>query len=145
MSRQTVSTKFKALQDKDGLNLISKTVDNRGNYTLTLLPGDVASLIPYQTLKLLVDALNERCISTFVYLLTRYIANSEESFLFTLNDIKKHIGITTTTRSNDETITNILFVLQKLELIEYELTTQQNENGVKTIYRLKSLTNVIKC
>lgn len=145
MSRQTVSTKFKALQDKDGLNLISKTVDNRGNYTLTLLPGDVASLIPYQTLKLLVDALNERCISTFVYLLTRYIANSEESFLFTLNDIKKHIGITTTTRSNDETITNILFVLQKLELIEYELTTQQNENGVKTIYCLKSLTNVIKC
>ncbi len=145
MSRQTVSTKFKALQDKDGLNLISKTVDNRGNYTLTLLPGDVASLIPYQTLKLLVDALNERCISTFVYLLTRYIANSEESFLFTLNDIKKHIGITITTRSNDETITNILFVLQKLELIEYELTTQQNENGVKTIYRLKSLTNVIKC
>ena len=41
----------------------------------------------------------------------RYIANSEESFIFTLTDIKRHIGICLNTRSNDEVITNILFVL----------------------------------
>lgn len=142
MSRQTVATKFKALKS---LNLISNEPDSNNNYILNLLPGEVASLIPYQTLKLLVDALNENSISTFVYLLTRYIANGEQSFLFTLNDIKKQIGICDTTRSNDETITNILFVLSKLGLIDYQLTTQQNENGVKTIYCLNSLTNVIKC
>ena len=78
----------------------------------------------------------------------RYIANNEEIFQFKLSDVKKHIGICSTTRSNDEIITNILFVLQKIGLIKYRLTTLQQENvdykDVKTIYQLDYLTNYIE-
>ena len=94
------------------------------------------------------DTLSEHCISTYLYLLTRYIANNEEPFIFTLADIKKHIGVCVTTRSNDEVITNILFVLQKIELIKYHLTTLQQDNveykDVKTVYQIDFLTNYIE-
>lgn len=143
ISRQTVSNKFKKLI-KLGL-----VIDEPGDkYYLTPLSADIASLIPNPTLKLITDTLNEYSISVYVYLLMRYIANNEEIFQFKLSDVKKHIGICSTTRSNDEIITNILFVLQKIGLIKYHLTTLQQENvdykDVKTIYQLDYLTNYIE-
>lgn len=143
ISRQTVSNKFKKLI-KLGL-----VIDEPGDkYYLTPLSADIASLIPNPTLKLITDTLNEYSISVYVYLLMRYIANNEEMFQFKLSDVKKHIGICSTTRSNDEIITNILFVLQKIGLIKYRLTTLQQENvdykDVKTIYQLDYLTNYIE-
>ena len=143
ISRQTVSNKFKKLI-KLGL-----VIDEPGDkYYLTPLSADIASLIPNPTLKLITDTLNEYSISVYVYLLMRYIANNEEIFQFKLSDVKKHIGICSTTRSNDEIITNILFVLQKIGLIKYRLTTLQQENvdykDVKTIYQLDYLTNYIE-
>lgn len=145
MTRQTASTKFRNLVD---LNLISEKPDNRGRYYLSILPAEVAALIPEPTLKLLVDTLSENSISTYIYLLLRYLANGEESFIFTLADVKKYIGICATTRSNDNVITNILFVLEKLGLIEYGLTAVQQDKvdyqDVKTVYYLKTLTNYIE-
>ena len=145
LSRQTVSTKFKNLVK---LDLITEKPDEGGKYYLNILPADVAGLIPEPTLKLITDTLSEHCISAYLYLLMRYIANSEESFIFTLTDIKRHIGICLNTRSNDEVITNILFVLQKIGLIKYQLTTLQQDNveykDVKTIYQLDYLTNYIE-
>jgi len=47
---------------------------------LELLPADVAALIPEKTLNLLVNALNDNSISTYIYLLRRYIANNERPF-----------------------------------------------------------------
>ena len=143
LSRQTVSKKFKNLID---LGLIK---DEQGDkYYLTPLSSDIASLIPNPTLKLITDTLNEYSISVYVYLLVRYIANGEEYFIFKLSDIKKHIGICATTRSNDDVIVNILFVLQKIGLIKYHLTTFQQNNieykDVKTIYQLDYLTNYIE-
>lgn len=143
ISRQTVSNKFKKLI-KLGL-----VIDEPGDkYYLTPLSADIASLIPNPTLKLITDTLNEYSISVYVYLLMRYIANNEKMFQFKLSDVKKHIGICSTTRSNDEIITNILFVLQKIGLIKYRLTTLQQENvdykDVKTIYQLDYLTNYIE-
>ena len=143
ISRQTVSNKFKKLI-KLGL-----VIDEPGDkYYLAPLSADIASLIPNPTLKLITDTLNEYSISVYVYLLMRYIANNEEMFQFKLSDVKKHIGICSTTRSNDEIITNILFVLQKIGLIKYRLTTLQQENvdykDVKTIYQLDYLTNYIE-
>ena len=143
ISRQTASKKFKNLIN---LGLI---IDEPGDkYYLTPLSADIASLIPNPTLKLITDTLNEYSISVYVYLFMRYIANNEEIFQFKLSDVKKHIGICSTTRSNDEIITNILFVLQKIGLIKYHLTTLQQENvdykDVKTIYQLDYLTNYIE-
>ena len=143
ISRQTASKKFKNLIN---LGLI---IDEPGDkYYLTPLSADIASLIPNPTLKLITDTLNEYSISVYVYLLMRYIANNEEIFQFKLSDVKKHIGICSTTRSNDEIITNILFVLQKIGLIKYRRTALQQENvdykDVKTIYQLDYLTNYIE-
>ena len=142
LSRQTVSTKFKNLKD---LGLI-KDLD-KNTYEVITLEKDLASLIPYDTLKLVTDTLNENSISTYVYLLNCYYANNCRSFTFTLEQIKKHIGICSSTRSNDDIITNILFVLEKIGLIKYRLTSMKQENdtfqNIKTIYELEWLTNSI--
>ena len=145
ISRQTASSKFQNLVK---LDLISKTPDDKGRYYLSILPAEAAGLIPEPTLKLIVDTLSEHSISTYLYLLMRYIANDEQPFIFTLTDIKKHIGVCATTRSNDEVITNILFILQKIGLIKYSLTTLQQVNveykDVKTVYQIDFLTNYIE-
>lgn len=145
ISRQTASTKFQNLVK---LGLITDNPDQEGRYYLTILPAEVAGLIPEPTLKLIIDTLSEHCISAYLYLLLRYIANEEEPYTFLLTDIKKHIGICTTTRSNDQVITNILFVLQRIGLIKYSLTTLQQDNvdykDVKTVYRIDFLTNYIE-
>lgn len=142
LSRQTVSTKFKNLKE---LGLI-KEIDEE-TYEIITLQKDLASLVPYSTLKLLTDTLNENSISTYIYLFNCYYANDCKPFQFTLEQIKNHIGICASTRSNDDIVTNILFVLEKIGLIKYELTTFKQEHdtfqNVKTIYQLTWLTNSI--
>lgn len=144
ISRQTVSTRFKHLVQ---LGLVSDL--NDGKYYLSILPAEVAALIPTQTLRLLLNTLSDNAISTYIYLLLRYYANKEKSFTFQLSDVKKYIGICANTRSNDDIITNILFVLQKIGLIKYSLTTAQSRNNmeyddVRTIYQIDFLTNYIE-
>lgn len=144
LSRQTVSTKMKNLEK---LGLVVKN-DSKKRYELTTLDTTMAALVPYPTLKLLVDALSENSISTYVYLLNRYIANQENPFQFTLAQIKSAIGVSTNTRSNDDVITNILFVLERIGLIKYSLTaiSQKDEfENIKTIYQVDWMTNEIKC
>lgn len=144
ITRQTASTRFKHLVQ---LGLISELKGDR--YYLSILPAEVAALIPTSTLRLLLNTLSDNAISTYIYLLLRYYANNEKGFVFTLSDVKRHIGICVSTRSNDDIVTNILFVLQKIGLIKYSLTTMQsNENleyeDVKTIYQIDYLTNYIE-
>ncbi len=143
LSRQTVSTKMKNLEK---LGLVVRN-DLKKRYELINLESDMATLVPYPTLKVLVDALSENSISTYVYLLKRYMANFEKPFQFTLSQIKGAIGISTATRSNDNIITNILFVLKKIGLIKYELITevQKDEFGnIKTVYQINWVTNSIE-
>lgn len=143
LSRQTVSTKFKNLKE---LGLVKEY--DKDYYEIITLESDIASLIPYSTLKLIVDTLNENSISVYVYLLNCYYANEYKPFQFTLEQIKNQIGICSTTRSNDDVITNILFVLQKIGLIKYSMTAVKQDNdsfqNIKTIYQLDYLTNEIK-
>ena len=142
LSRQTISTRFKNLKE---LDLIREKDEE--TYDLVVLPKDLASLIPYPTLKLIQDTLSDNSISTYIYLLNRYYANECKPFQFTLEQVKSFIGISTSTRSNDEIITNILFVLNKIGLIRYSLTTMKQDadtfQNVKTIYQLDWLTNMI--
>lgn len=142
LSRQTVSTKFKNLKE---LGLIIE--QDNGDYELVELRPDIATLVPYSTLKVITDTLNENSISTYIYLLNQYYRNKCQPFQFTLDQIKSYIGISTSTRSNNEIITNILYVLEKIGLIKYSLTTFKQDNdsfqNVKTIYQLDSLTNTL--
>ena len=143
MSRQTMSNKFKNLQE---LGLICDL--DAENYKLITLEKDIAALIPYDTVKLLTDTLSQNTISTYIYLFNRYFAEGYKPFQFTLDQVKAFIGISTKTRSNNDIITNILYVLEKIGLIRYSLTTlQQDEDSfqnVKTIYQLDWLTLTLK-
>ena len=143
LSRQTVSTKFKNLKE---LNLVEDL--GNGEYKLKTLDRDLASLVPYETLKLITDTLNENSISTYVYLLNCYYSNSCKPFQITLEQIKKQIGICSTTRSNDSIITNILYVLSKIGLIKYQMVTnvqeEDNFQNIKTYYQINWLTNSLK-
>ena len=142
LSRQTVSTRFKNLKE---LGLIVEK--GKDTYELKTLENDLAALIPFGTLSLLVDALSDNAISVYSYLLMQYIKNGNKPFIFTLEQVKKQIGICATTRSNDNIITNILFVLEKIGLIKYRMTTMKQENdtfeNVKTVYEIEWLTNEV--
>ena len=144
LTRQTVSKKMNNLE---AMGLVIKN-EKKKRYELMILEPNVAALIPYNTLKLLVDTLSENSISTYVYLLSRYIANHENPFQFTLAQVKTNIGISTSTKSNDNIVTNILFVLEKIGLIKYSLGTEKHESefgNVKTIYQIDWMTNDIEC
>lgn len=142
ISRQTASTKFKNLKD---LGLVREI--DKDTFEVVTLENNIASLVPYETLKLITDTLNENSISTYVYLLNCYYANGCKPFQFTLEQIKNQIGICATTRSNDTIVTNILFVLERIGLIKYSLTSVKQEadtfQNVKTIYQIEWLTNTI--
>ena len=137
LSRQTIATRFKNLLE---LGLIAEWEEDNRYYQLLTLEQNVAALIPYKTLKLMVDSLSTHSISTYVYFLNRYVANGEKEFIFTYDQIKAYIGISVNTRSNDETVANILFTLKNLRLIDIELTTL---DGLKTVYKLKWVVNKI--
>lgn len=138
LSRQTVSTKFKNLID---MGLIEQL--DKDTYELTRLSQIDGFLIPYKTLKVLCDTLNEKSISVYTYLYNRYYANGKEPFKFTLAQVKANVGLSDKTRSNDDIVTNILFVLQKLGLLKYSLTAlEQSDNfqNIKTIYQIDWMT-----
>lgn len=142
MSRQTVSTKFKNLKELGLVEEISKE-----KIKIIELDANLASLVPYDTLKLITDTLSDNSISTYIFLLNCYYANKCQPFQFTLDQVKAHIGISTNTRSNNDTITNILYVLDKIGLIKYSLTSVSQEadtfQNIKTIYQLDWLTNTL--
>ena len=142
LSRQTVSTKFKNLKD---LGLIIDK--DKNTYELATLEKEIAFLVPYETLKVLSDALNENSISTYIYLFNEFFRHDEKPYQFTLDQIKAFIGISTNTRSNNDIVVNILYILQKIGLIRYSLTTfkQENDNfeNIKTIYQLDWITDTL--
>ena len=139
ISRQTVSSKFKNLEK---LNLIVLSED-KTKYYLTILDKTDATLLPYSLLEYMLDALSERGYSTYCYLFNRFWANNQQPFEFTYEQLKIHLGLCTTTRSNDHIITNNLISLAKNDLISYELIAKTgNDNGsVKTVYRLIAISN----
>ena len=142
MSRQTLSTKFKYLQE---LGLVAER--DKDTYWLIKLEPNLAALVPNKTVKILCDTLNERTISTYVYLLNCYYANGCNPFQFKLDQVKAFVGLSLKNRDTNDTITNILYVLEKLGLIKYSLTTYVQEKDVfqniKTIYQIDWMTNVV--
>ena len=89
-------------------------------YELVYLTGNLAMLVPDETLKILVSTLNENTISVYVYLLNRYIANGENSYKFSYTELKTAIGLGNKSHGNNYQIRAILFVLSKLGLLKYK-------------------------
>lgn len=136
ISRQTASSYFKALME---LGLI-RYDENEKKYYLTMLSKDLAALIPAQTLRILVNTLSKNCISTYVYLLNRFIANGERPFQVTLAQIKGYIGISLKSHTSDDVVNDILMVLEKLELLKKNLVS----DGQKFHIWISSVSNQVQ-
>ena len=126
------------------LGLVKQVEDNKDIYELTVLNKELATLIPYDTLRIMTNALSEKSISCYVYLLNRYLANSCKKFNFTMDQIKTFIGLSTKTRSNNQNVLDILNVLQKLELIDYSKENIVDNGTIKTIYSINVVKNNLK-
>ena len=118
LSRQTVATKIKNLEELDLLKFIEETDE----YELIILEPNIAALIPEETLKLLIDTMNEKTISIYVYLFKRFYANKNKPYTVTYAQLKDWIGVSTKSTSNNRVVSNILTVLEKLGLLEYEMS-----------------------
>ena len=136
LKRATTSTKFKNLIS---LGLI-EYIEEEKRYKLNYLDRSICSLIPYETLRKLNNSLNHNAISIFVYLLKRYIANEEKEYPVTMIQMKKFIGIATSTTSNNEVINDILEVLSLLGLVKYELRQVEQD---KTVIYITYMNNMI--
>ena len=126
LSRQTVASRFKHLID---LGLVYHD-DEINEYRLTVLEPNVAALIPEKTIRLLIDTMSENSISVYVYLFMRFYANKNKPFTLTYPQLKEWIGITTSTTSNNSVISNILTVLSKVGLVDYEFVNNGRGFGV---------------
>ncbi len=130
MSRQTAAKRLQYLFDMEFL------IDRGEFIQVNELPENVVSMIPLSTLETLVNTMNEKTISVYVYLFNRYWAAGCRPFEVTYNQIKAWIGLSTGTRSNEAIVRDILFILQKIGLIGYEVTEFSKDWG-KTVHRVE--------
>lgn len=137
ITRQTISKRFN--------NLISMgliKIDDPEYYELITLPNDHAFLIEFETLGTLVSTLQEHCITTYIYLLNRYFANSEKPFEFCIPAIKQYLNISPTNPHNNFMVTESLNILNRLGLIKSEMYTKRLSTGeFITTYKLNYATN----
>lgn len=134
MDRRTVGRYVKKLYEQDLLE------EQPGKTILKLLDRTAATLVPYLTLRQIQNSLHRNSVSIFVYLLSRYVANSEQAFFITYNELKKYIGISTATASNNVVVADILKTLQALQLIDY--TTIQTD-ATRCNIQVRKVTNVL--
>ena len=126
VTRQTVSKKFKSMVEgqPDSIALIRKQKDK---YILLPIQKNLAMLVPYGTLQVLTSTVTENVISIYVYLLNRYLANYQQRFRYTVDQLKSVIGISTKTRSNNYIISSILLLLEKLGLLKKQTYKDENQ------------------
>lgn len=115
MDRRTVGRYVKRLIEMD---LLEEEVERM---VLKVLEPSVATLVPFPTLRQIQNSLHRNSVSIYVYLLNRFISNNEEPFYVTHVEMKRYIGISTATASNNVVITDILKTLSTLGLISYVL------------------------
>lgn len=106
LERRTVSKYVKKMIE---MGLLAICGD--GSYKLCKLEPSTATLVPFVTLRQIMNSLHKNSVSIFVYLLNRYLANGEEGFYVTHFSLKKYIGIATSTTSNNVVISDILNTL----------------------------------
>lgn len=146
LTRQTVSKRFQDLEngqkDKEGLNLIKK-LDN-GDYEIIILDSSVATLINNDTLRVLTSACNNYTISIYVYLYSRWMAQQQQEFKFTYDQLKHIIGIGKKSDSNDYIVKDILNLLMMMELVTLKCNVELSENGgFKTIYSVVGMKDTV--
>lgn len=142
VSRQTVSKKFHFLLNGDqNMPPLLQLNQDGTRYQLINLQKSIAMLVAEDTLELLLNTLKQDVISVYVYLLNRYIASFENSFQFTIPELRLVTGYKPGNRHNDK-FRHILFVLQKIGLLKYELRDEFDQSeGIKKCYYVTWMTN----
>ena len=134
MDRRTVGRYIKSLYDT-GL------LEDQGERTvLKLLEKTAATLVPYPTLRQIQNSLHRNSVSIFIYLLNRYVANMESTYFITYNELKKYVGISTATASNNIVVSDILKTLRALGLVEY---TVIQTDATRCNIQIQKVTNII--
>ena len=113
---------------------------------MLILEAELATLLPSDTVKILCNTLQERCLSVLAYLLKTYVQHGGQSCEVNLEVIKGYVGLSKTNRgSNNEIIRDIFLVLSKLGLIKFkaEKTLDQATGGYKTRYVLEEVNNKV--
>lgn len=114
MTRKTISKYFKWLVDQGFL------VGDGDVYKLYVFDKAEANLIHYETLSKLLHVFKQHAIDIYQYLLGRYYANQQRPFTAPISDIKKYIGVATTTTSNNAVVTDVLDILKRLQLLDFD-------------------------
>lgn len=138
INRQTASKKFKSmLEGQPGsVALIRK---QKNSYILLPIQKNLAMLVPHGTLQVLTSTVKQNVISIYVYLLNRYLGTREQSFRYTIDELKSVVGLSTKTRSNNYIISSILLLLQKLGLLKKQKRLVDDE----TYFYIVWMTNEI--
>ena len=134
MGRKAIAKYFKTLID---MGLIYENENDDQFYYITLLETEDASLLEYHTLEKLMNVLQKRAISIYVYLYSRFCANSMQPYIVTMSQIKEYIGVASSTTSNNHIIADTFEILKRLGLMEYELTWNDN----KSMYQINWVHN----
>lgn len=143
VTRQTISKKFNNLIEEGLLSFDGSSK----RYYLLVLEAELATLLPNDTVRVLCNTLQERCLSVLAYLLKTYVQHGCQSCEVSLEVIKGYVGLSKTNRgSNNEIIRDIFIVLNRLGLIRYKLekVLDQATGGYKTKYILEEVNNQVR-
>lgn len=129
MSRKTIAKYFGVLEAE---GLIELRDDDF--YYLTVLGRSDATLVHYETLRKMINTIKQDGVSIYVYLLNKFLANQEKSFIITMKEIKEFIGIATSTTSNNILVGDVLELLKRLGLIDYGLVSEELKTFLKIFW-----------
>ena len=132
MARKTIAKYFKFLEEK---GFIYDGEDDY--YYLQVLNVEDAHLIHYETLSKLLNVLQKNSINIYIYLISRWYANACQEYIITIAQIKRHIGISTATTSNNLIVSDTLDILQRLGLIKYVIKYEEE----KSIIHIQSVSS----
>lgn len=135
MDRRTVSRYVKGLIE---MGLLEEDDKNKV-YVLKNLESANAMLIPFTTLREILNSLNRNSVNLFVYLLNRFIANKEQPFIVTHKEMKEHMGIATSTTSNNVIVNDILKMLVRIQLVEFEVKRTDYDNTNIYITKVRNM------
>ena len=134
MGRKTIAKYFDSLKQ---MGLVYEEQDDEDYYYITLLNTEDAGLIEYHTLEKLINVLQKRSVSIYVYLYSRFCANALEPYIVTMRQVKDFIGISSTTSSNNVFIVDTFDILQRLGLLSYSVVYKDN----KSYYQIEWVQN----
>lgn len=99
LTRQTISKKFNNLMEQ---GLVFLDVKNK-RYVLCNLEAELATLLPDETIRILCNTLQERCLSILAYLLKTYVQHGGKPCEVNLDIIKTYVGLSASNSSQPNT------------------------------------------